>query len=57
MLLQFTHRVAGIYAIVFVSLNGHPPAYLIDPRVNLAETEQDFLKTASWIKCRRHPEG
>lgn len=61
MLLQFAHHVAammeqengfevaGIYAIVVVSLNGHPPAYLIDPRANLAEAEQDFLKTASWI--------
>jgi hypothetical protein len=46
------HEIAGtpprIYADAWVSLNGRPPAQLIDPTVDLAAQRQ-ALGTPSWI--------
>jgi vitamin K-dependent gamma-carboxylase len=39
---------AEVYADVFVSLNGRPPARLIDPDVDLMEVE-DSWRPAAWI--------
>jgi hypothetical protein len=44
-----------IRAIVPVSLNGHPPALLIDPKVNLAD-EQRSLRHKRWVTLNNHPE-
>jgi hypothetical protein len=42
------HRDIEVRADVLVSLNGRPPARLVDPRVDLARIE-DGLSPAAWI--------
>lgn len=59
LILQLAHRIrddhrarlgadVAVYADAFASLNGRPPARLIDPTVDLARVD-DGLAAASWI--------
>ena len=59
MILQFAHHIsnhlqrqnlppAEVHVLAFASLNGRPPALLIDPAVDLAQMPRN-LQSASWI--------
>jgi hypothetical protein len=56
MLLQFAHFIRdqwkhpdiAVYAVAHVSLNGRPPALLIDPNVDLSKENYGF-RAAPWI--------